>query len=190
MVSDTKKGVVFSTFLTQPPPPPPLVMPQKSGFQGGEGGVPTKNSLGDAFIGQNNDNDNNNNNNNKATIRPLGVGDANRSKKAPNGMCLPIYALPAFDLTTCAAVVVCQLASWEQGWWQSHPPPPPPGTGQGACWFRHVGILVQGAKVRKHRSPCLDKPVSGQGATKQGIQSSHMPLCHQHMVIVWLGRGP
>ena len=50
MIFDPKKGgVIFSTFLT---PPPPL----KSGFQvGGSGGVRTKNSLGDAFIGQNND---------------------------------------------------------------------------------------------------------------------------------------
>ena len=40
-----------------PPPHPPPSKPEKSGFQvgGGSGGVRTKNSLGDAFIGQNND---------------------------------------------------------------------------------------------------------------------------------------
>ena len=53
-----KRGVIFSTFLTTPQPrPPPL--PQnlkKVGFKwGGSGGVRTKNSLRDVFIGQNND---------------------------------------------------------------------------------------------------------------------------------------
>ena len=54
MIFDPKKGGVnFSTFLTPPPTPTP---PQKVGFKwGGSGGVRTKNSLGDAFIGQNND---------------------------------------------------------------------------------------------------------------------------------------
>ena len=61
MIFDPKKGgVIFSTFLTPPPPPPPPPhLPQnlkKVGFKwGGSGGVRTKTSLGDAFIGQNND---------------------------------------------------------------------------------------------------------------------------------------
>ena len=48
--------------MTPPPPPPtptPPPLPQnlkKVGFKwGGSGGVRTENSLGDAFIGQNND---------------------------------------------------------------------------------------------------------------------------------------
>ena len=55
LIFDPKKGgVIFSTFLTPPPPYPSK--PPKSGFQvGGSGGVRTNNSLGDAFIGQNND---------------------------------------------------------------------------------------------------------------------------------------
>ena len=55
MIFDPKKGgVIFSTFLTPPPHPPPP--PEKVGFKwGGSGGVWTKNSLGDAIIGQNND---------------------------------------------------------------------------------------------------------------------------------------
>ena len=54
MIFDPKKGgSFFSTFLT----PPPLTKNlKKVGFKwGGLGGVRTKNSLGDAFIGQNND---------------------------------------------------------------------------------------------------------------------------------------
>ena len=51
-----KGGFIFSTFLT---PPPPTHLPQnlkKVGFNwGGSRGVWTKNSLGDACIGQNND---------------------------------------------------------------------------------------------------------------------------------------
>ena len=57
MIFDPKKGGVI--FLTPPPPPPPpplLENLKKVGFKwGGSGGVRTKNSLGDAFIGQNND---------------------------------------------------------------------------------------------------------------------------------------
>ena len=59
MIFDPKKGgVILSTFLTPPPtpphpPPPPPKKWVSSG--GGLGGVRTKNSLGDAFIGQNND---------------------------------------------------------------------------------------------------------------------------------------
>ena len=53
-------GHFFSTFLPPPahplPPPPPSKTVKKVGFKwGGSGGVWTKNSLGDAFIGQNND---------------------------------------------------------------------------------------------------------------------------------------
>ena len=62
VIFDPKKGgVIVSTFLTPPTPPPPPHLPQnlkKVGFKwggGGVGGVRTKNSLGDAFIGQNND---------------------------------------------------------------------------------------------------------------------------------------
>ena len=76
-----------------PPPPPPLLENlKKVGFKwGGSRGVRTKNSLGDAFIGQ------------KIlilqgvklTIQPLGVGYANRPKKAKMGGYVafsPIYA--------------------------------------------------------------------------------------------------
>ena len=54
MIFDPKKGgVIFSTFLTPPHLPQNL---KKVGFKwGGSRGVQTKNSLGDAFIGQNND---------------------------------------------------------------------------------------------------------------------------------------
>ena len=63
MIFDPKKGgVIFSTFILTPPPTPPPPTPppppplKKVGFKwGGSGGVRTKNSLGDAFIGQNND---------------------------------------------------------------------------------------------------------------------------------------
>ena len=54
MIFDPKKGgVIFSTFFDPPPFPQNL---KKVGFKwGGLGGVRTKNSLGDAFIGQNNE---------------------------------------------------------------------------------------------------------------------------------------
>ena len=58
MIFDPKKGGHFFDIF-DPPPPPPL--PQnltRVGFKwggSGGGGVRTKNSLGDAFIGQNND---------------------------------------------------------------------------------------------------------------------------------------
>ena len=58
LFSTEKRGGSFFDPTTPPPPapPPPPSKPQKSGFQvGGVGGVRTKNSLGDAFIGQNND---------------------------------------------------------------------------------------------------------------------------------------
>ena len=56
MIFDPKKGGgIFSTFLTPPPTPLPQNL-KKVGFKwGGVWGVRTKNSLGDAFIGQNND---------------------------------------------------------------------------------------------------------------------------------------
>ena len=40
----------------------------------------------------------------KLTIQPLGVGYANRPKKAQNGVCgvFPYIRLPSFDLTTSA----------------------------------------------------------------------------------------
>ena len=55
MIFDPKKGgSFFPTFLTPPHPHPPPHRLQKVGFKwGGSGGVRTKNSLGDAFIGQN-----------------------------------------------------------------------------------------------------------------------------------------
>ena len=55
MIFDPKKGgVIFSTFLTPPPPLPQNL--KKVGFKwGASGGVRTQNSLGDVFIGQNND---------------------------------------------------------------------------------------------------------------------------------------
>ena len=53
MIFDPKKGGSFFSIFLAPPPPS---KPQKSGFQvGGSGGVRTKTSSGDAFIGQNND---------------------------------------------------------------------------------------------------------------------------------------
>ena len=52
MIFDPKKGgVIFSTFLDPPPPHLPQNL-KKVGFNNW---VRTKNSLGDAFIGQNND---------------------------------------------------------------------------------------------------------------------------------------
>ena len=93
MIFDPKKvGVIFSTFLTppHPHPPPPLKGSKKWVSSGGSGGGRTKNSLGDAFIGQimilqgv------------KLTIQPLGVGYANSPKKAKMGGYVafsPIYA--------------------------------------------------------------------------------------------------
>ena len=54
MIFDPKKG--GGHFLTPPTPPPLPQNLKKVGFKwGGSGGVRTKNSLGDAFIGQNND---------------------------------------------------------------------------------------------------------------------------------------
>ena len=91
---------MFSTFLTPPPPHLPQNL-KKVGFKwGGSRGVWTKNSLGDAFIGQNNDFTGV-----KLTIQPLGVGYANSPKKAQNGgVCgvFPYIRLPGFDLTTFA----------------------------------------------------------------------------------------
>ena len=81
MIFDPRKGgVIFSTFLT---PPPTSLKTSKNGFQGGGGGsreVRIKNSLGDAFIGQNNDLQEG-----KQTIQPLEVGHANTRQKAQNG---------------------------------------------------------------------------------------------------------
>ena len=96
-----------SFFDPPPTPPPPPPLPQnlkKVGFKwGGSGGVRTKNSLGDAIIGQNNDlmilqgv---------KLTIPPLGVGYANSLKMAKMGGYVafsPYIRLPGFDLTTSA----------------------------------------------------------------------------------------
>ena len=56
MIFDPKKGgVIFSTFLTPPPPTSLKTSKKWVSSGGGLGGVRTKNSLGDAFIGQNND---------------------------------------------------------------------------------------------------------------------------------------
>ena len=54
MIFDQKKG---GSFFDRPPTPTPLPQNRKKvGFKwGGSRGVRTKNSLGDAFIGQNND---------------------------------------------------------------------------------------------------------------------------------------
>ena len=60
MISTQKKGGHFLD-ISDPPPSPPLSTPlpqnlKKVSFKwGGSGGVRTKNSLGDVFIGQNND---------------------------------------------------------------------------------------------------------------------------------------
>ena len=54
MIFDPKKGGVIFFDIFDPPPLPENL--KKVGFKwGGLGGVRTKNSLGDAFIGQNND---------------------------------------------------------------------------------------------------------------------------------------
>ena len=58
MIFDPKKGgVIFFDIFDPPPHPPPSLKTSKKWVSsgGGLGGVRTKNSLGDAFIGQNND---------------------------------------------------------------------------------------------------------------------------------------
>ena len=89
MIFDPKKEeVVF-----EPPPPPPLSKPQKSGFEVGDpGGSGPKTHRGmclwdKIMILQRVE----------LTIQPLGVGYANRPKKAQNGggkcvVCSPFYA--------------------------------------------------------------------------------------------------
>ena len=97
MIFDPKKGGVI--FL--PPPPPPK--PDKSGLQvggGGLGGSGPKTHWGMHLLdkimilqGV------------KLTIQPLGVGYANRPKKAKMGGYVafsPYIRLPGFDLTTFA----------------------------------------------------------------------------------------
>ena len=97
MIFDQKKGgVIFSTFLTPPPPPP------KKGVSsgGGLGGSGPKTHWGMRLLdkimilqGV------------KLTIQPLGVGYANRPKKAKMGGYVafsPYIRLPGFDLTTSA----------------------------------------------------------------------------------------
>ena len=109
MIFDPKKGgVIFSTFLTPPhpptPPPPPLLENlKKVGFKGGGGGLGGSGPkthwgmrlLDKIMILQGV----------KLTIQPLGVGYANRPKKAKMGgyVAFPPYIrLPGFDLTTSA----------------------------------------------------------------------------------------
>ena len=98
MIFDPKRG--GGHFLTPPHLPQNL---KKVGFKWGGGrggGVWTKNSLGmrlsdKIMILQGV----------KVTIQPLGVGYANRPKKAQNGgVCgvFPYICLPGFDLTTSA----------------------------------------------------------------------------------------
>ena len=57
MIFDPKKRGGQFLDISPPPPPPPPSKAQKSGYQvgGGPGGSGQKNSLGDAFIGQNTD---------------------------------------------------------------------------------------------------------------------------------------
>ena len=56
MIFDPKKGGGhFFDIFDPPPPTPPLKTSKKWVQVGGSRGVRTKNSLGDAFIGQNND---------------------------------------------------------------------------------------------------------------------------------------
>ena len=102
MIFDPKKGgVIFSTFLTPPPPTPPSLKTSKKWVLGGGGvgGSGPKNNWGmhllDTIMLQGV----------KLTIQPLGVGYANRPKKAQNGgVCggFPYIRLPRFDLTTSA----------------------------------------------------------------------------------------
>ena len=100
MIFDPKKGgVIFSTFLTPHPHLPQYL--KKVGFKwGGSGGSGPKTHWGMRLLdkimilqGV------------KLTIQPLGVGYANRPKKAQNGgVCgvFPYIRLPGFDLTTSA----------------------------------------------------------------------------------------
>ena len=99
MIFDSKKGRFFNI----PPPPPPATQASlkqakkwvsSGGGGGGSGVVWTKNSLGDVFIGQNNDLQGV-----KETIQPLEVGYTNRPQKG--GMRrFPLHAgLRGFDLT-------------------------------------------------------------------------------------------
>ena len=101
MIFDPKKG--GGHFLTPPipPTPPPPSKHQKSGFQvGGSGGSGPKTHWGmrlldKIMISQGV----------KPTIQPLGVGYANRPKKAKmRGYVAfsPYIRLPGFDLTTFA----------------------------------------------------------------------------------------
>ena len=87
-------GSFFSTFLN--PPPHVAQNLRKVGFKWGVGlGGPTRNSLGDAYIGHNNDFTRG------ETIQPLEVGYANSPKKAPKGGYVafsPIYG-PAWLLS-------------------------------------------------------------------------------------------
>ena len=83
MIFDPKKGgvIFFDIFDPPPPPPPPPSKPQKVGFKGGGlGGSGPKTHWGMRLLdkimilqGV------------KLTIQPLGVGYANRPKKAQNG---------------------------------------------------------------------------------------------------------
>ena len=90
-----KGGFIFSTFLT---PPPSLKKAKKWVSSGGHRGGGTKNSQGDAFIGQNNDFYKVSN----EQFSPLRQGRCMGPKRG--GMWrFPLYAgLPGFDLTTSA----------------------------------------------------------------------------------------
>ena len=103
MIFDEKKGgVIFSTFLTPPQPPPPSLKTSKKWVSsgGGLGGSGPKTHWGIPLLdkivilqGV------------KPTIQPLGVGYANRPKKAKMGGYVafsPYIRLPGFDLTTSA----------------------------------------------------------------------------------------
>ena len=109
--------------MTPPPPAnPPPHLPQnlkKVGFKwGGVGGSGPKTHRGMCLLdkmmilqGV------------KLTIQPLGVGHANRPKKAQNGgVCgvFPYIRQPGFDLTTSAILVI--LGLWEGPWHGLHRP--------------------------------------------------------------------
>ena len=105
MIFDSKKGVVIFFDIFDPPPHPLTPQPpqnlKKVGFKrGGSGGSGPKTHWGMRLLDKIM-----NLQGVKLTIQPLGVGYANRPKKAKMGGHVafsPYIRLPGFDLTTSA----------------------------------------------------------------------------------------